>query len=219
MSFDRDGYILLKNIFTNEQIQQYKKCVLDYCKTHSTIKNAGGITIPDFMRHKDLEMVGDMKENAKIQKTLQELLGNNYRFCGHNDIGVNRVVGWHKDKLNGIYAKCEKHNIWSPGPNGDKFNIVKVLVYLQDHSNNNDGLKLVPCSHKTSSMDTKGWIQMRPTVGDVLIFDQRITHRGMDRQVKEPRILVAFGYGVNNVFTDEFERGTIQRQNDQNKKV
>ena len=54
-------------------------------------------------------------------------------------------------------------------------------------------------------------------LGDVIIFDQRITHRGMVKQVKYPRILISFGFGKNNIFTDNFEKGTIVRQDSQNK--
>lgn len=39
----------------------------------------------------------------------------------------------------------------------------------------------------------------------------------MDKQMDGIRILVSFGFGKNNIFTDNFEKGTIQRQNDQNK--
>ena len=169
MSFQRDGYVVLKNMFTEQQIQQYKKCVLEFCKTHKTIRNAGGITIPDFIRHQELEMVGDMRNHKTLQDNLNMILGKEHRFCSHNDIGVNRIVGWHKDKLNGIYAKYEKHDIWKKAEDGSEFKIVKVLIYLQDHSNNNDGLKLVPGSHRTSSMDPKGWIQLRPALGLSLI--------------------------------------------------
>lgn len=38
----------------------------------------------------------------------------------------------------------------------------------------------------------------------------------MEKQVKGDRILVAFGFGRNNIFTNNFEKGTIQRQNEQN---
>jgi hypothetical protein len=38
----------------------------------------------------------------------------------------------------------------------------------------------------------------------------------MDRQLPNPRILISFGFGKNNIFTDNFEKGTMQRQNDQN---
>ena len=30
------------------------------------------------------------------------------------------------------------------------------------------------------------------------------------------RILVSFGFGANNIYTEEFEKGTILRQNEQN---
>ena len=39
----------------------------------------------------------------------------------------------------------------------------------------------------------------------------------MENQVKQKRILVSFGFGKNNIFTDNFEKGTINRQNKQNK--
>ena len=37
----------------------------------------------------------------------------------------------------------------------------------------------------------------------------------MTEQCNQQRILVSFGFGKNNIFTDNFEKGTIQRQNDQ----
>lgn len=145
--------------------------------------------------------------------------GDNFRFCGLNDIGVNRIVGWHKGKLNDSYASYETTDIWSTTESGEKHEILKVLIYLEDHANDSDGLKVVPGSHLTRKVDPKGFIQLRPKLGDVIIFDQRITHRGMDRQLPSPRILVSFGFGKNNIFTDNFEKGTIQRQNDQNKDI
>ena len=41
----------------------------------------------------------------------------------------------------------------------------------------------------------------------------------MDKQIKEKRILVSFGFGKNNIFTENFEKGTMQRQNDHNNKI
>ena len=76
---------------------------------------------------------------------------------------------------------------------------------------------IVPKSHLNPKIDPKGYIQLKPEIGDVVIFDQRITHRGMSKQVQYPRILISFGFGKNNIFTDNFEKGTIIRQNKQNK--
>jgi len=216
MDFWKDGYIILRNVFSSQEINEYRELIHKFVKENKTLKNAGGITIPNFIKHSELSEVKGLMENEKIHKELERIFGgNDYRFCQHNDIGINRIVGWHKDKLNGKYASHETVDIWSE-INGEKHEIVKVLIYLQDHRDNNDGLKLVPGSHLVRNMQTKGTIQLRPELGDVVIFDQRITHRGMDHQVKDSRILVAFGFGKNNIFTDNFEKGTVKRQNDQN---
>ena len=213
-----EGYFVLKNVFSSDEINHFHEVVLKYVQTNKTIRNEGGITIPDFVKYSVLLDVAQIKDNNKINKSLTDLFDGDYRYCGHNDIGINRIVGWHKDKLNAPYAKYETSDIWSE-VDGEKHGIVKVLIYLQDHSNNNDGLKLIPGSHLNKQIKTNNVVQLHPDIGDVIIFDQRITHRGMERQVPHSRILVSFGFGKNNIFTDNFEKGTILRQNNQNKSL
>ena len=211
------GYIVLKNIFSKEELMKCQEEVLAYIKNNKQIQNAGGITIPDFIKKRELHLTSQLKENPKLIKALDEIFnGNNYRFCFHNDIGINRIVGWHKDRLNGEYAKYQSIDIWSEHQ-GERHEIVKVLIYLENHINDHSGLKLVPGSHLTRNLNYNNCIELHPELGDVVIFDQRITHRGMEKQVDNPRILVSFGFGKNNIFTDQFESGTILRQNNQNK--
>lgn len=212
---EKNGYIIVKHVFKPEQLKELTNVILNYIQHNKTISNARGITIPDFIKISELNKVSMLKENEVLHRVLNEIFEGNYRFCSHNDIGINRIVGWHKDKLNNEYAKFETHDIWSTWKD-EKHEIVKVLIYFQDHSNNNDGLKVVSGSHKTKEMDHIHVHQLRPSLGDVVIFDQRITHRGMDKQVSHPRILVSFGFGKNNIFTDNFEKGTSLRQHKQN---
>ncbi len=210
------GYVIINNSFTSEELQKIKEEIISYTQTHSCLHNSSGITIPDFIKRPELANVSTMKTNQHIHTVLQTILGDNYRFCQHNDIGINRIVGWHKDKLNGVYGKYETIDIWK-SHQGETHQIVKVLTYLEDHTNDNHALKLVPGSHLIRNVNSKGFIQMHPKLGDTIIFDQRITHRGMTQQQQYPRILVSFGFGKNNIFTDNFEKGTIERQNKQNK--
>ena len=213
----KEGFIIINNVYTKEELCECSCEINNFIRKNKTLKNSGGITIPDFIKNKELSQTSLLKDNVNIHNVLKEIYnGNNYRFCSHNDIGINRLVGWHKDKLNGEVSKYETVNIWSEH-NGEKHEIIKVLIYLEDHSKNNDGLKVVPGSHLTSKINPEGYIQLNPKIGDVIIFDQRITHRGMEKQVPNPRILVSFGFGKNNIFTDNFEKGTIIRQNKQNK--
>lgn len=212
----KEGYFILKNVFTKKELKECQEEITNHIKHNNTMKNAGGISIPDFIKRKNLSKTAQLKDNEKIHTTLKDIFnGNDYRFCAHNDIGINRIVGWHKDKLNGAVSKYETVNIWQEY-NGNNHEIVKVLIYLESHENNNEGLKLIPRSHSHSKINPTGWIQLNPEIGDVIIFDQRITHRGMSKQVNYPRILVSFGFGKNNIFTDNFEKGTIVRQNRQN---
>lgn len=212
-----DGYVILNSIFTEDELIHCRSEILNYIETHKVMENASGISIPDFVSFDELKATASLKENKKLVSKLGDYFeGDNYRFCKHNDIGINRIVGWHKDKLNGEVSKYETVNIWDEN-NGDKHEILKVLIYLEDHTRDNDGLKLVPKSHLKQEINSHGYIQLKPKLGDVVIFDQRITHRGMERQVRYPRILVSFGFGKNNIFTDNFEKGTIIRQNTQKK--
>ena len=210
------GFFIVKNVFSNSEIQEFKNIIMNYIKTNKCIINAKGITIPDFIKCSKLEKIAEIKNNKKINDILSEIFDNNYRFCSHNDIGINRIVGWHKDKLNGEHAKYETCDIWNE-VDGEKHEIVKVLLYIEDHSNYNQGLKVIPGSHLERKINIKNVHQLNPAIGDIIIFDQRITHRGTDRHIPHQRILVSFGFGKNNIFTDNFEKGTVKRQNGQNK--
>lgn len=209
------GYIVIKNAISSDILNKCKSEILDYISNNKCITNCEGITIPNFIKKQELQTVSELRNNSAILSILDNIFDKNYRFCSHNDIGINRIVGWHKDKLNGIYEKYETINIWENFEN-ETHEIVKVLIYLQDHTNNDDGLTIVPYSHKINDYSTDNSILLHTQLGDIIIFDQRITHRGMCQQVEVPRILVSFGYGKNNIFTDNFEKGTICRQNDQN---
>ena len=52
--------------------------------------------------------------------------------------------------------------------------------------------------------------------GDMVVFDQRILHRGQSSHYKntynEDRYLITFGYGLDNEFTREHMSGTVARR-------
>ena len=216
--YQRDGYVICENIFSSEELDACKEEINAYVRDNpSKIVVAEGLNIVDFLGRHNLPITHKLKDLHRVHYTLKIIFGgDNYRFCSHNDIGINRVVGWHKDKLNNQYAKYQIHDIWG-NVEDEKHEIVKVAVYLQDHSDNNGALQVVPGSHLHRELNHGGSIYLHPKKGDVVIFDQRITHRGMETQCADTRILISLGFGKNNIFTDEFEQGTIRRQNDHNK--
>jgi len=212
MEIRTQGYTVLKGVYTAEEIAAAREAVMAYHADHPMLDNANGRFLPDFLTLPGLEAVASLKTAPRAVAALEEAFGDQpYRFCGHSDISINRVVsGWHKDILNGPYVRYQRGDPWAPD-----YHILKLGIYLQDHSENNDALQVVPGSHLRRGMETAGAIRLRPALGDAVLFDQRITHRGMERQVEGTRIMISFGFGAENDHTAGFEEGTRARQRDQ----
>ena len=209
-NYDTLGFVIIPKVFTKEEIDECRKEIQDYSNENHT-------SIVNFIGRNILPKTSKLKDSNKLHLVLREIFnGDNYRFCGHNDIGFNRFVNWHKDKLNTPYDKYEKLDVFNKNQN-----ICKVAIYLQEHSNNNDALHIIPGSQYTREIKTNNCRTLQPSVGDVVVFDQRLTHRG--RSIFDifkfgnsiPRILVSFGFGLNNEYTDQFELGTKMRQQNQ----
>ena len=84
---------------------------------------------------------------------------------------------WHKDdgtqggKSKGYFGE------WTYG-NSD-CNIYRVAIYFQDHSKDSAGFSVIPGSHKKSPKEYQGDpVTLNTNVGDVIIFDPRLTHSG-----------------------------------------
>jgi hypothetical protein len=213
----RNGYVIAKGVFTPAEISAAREAVVSYAASQPTLANASGKFLPDFLEIGALAPVAALCSSPALKVALDDCFGgSSYRFCGHNDIGINRVVsGWHKDILNGNYVGYMKTSPWATGPSGETYQILKVGIYLEDHTSDPNALQVIPGSHLWADMRLPNPLRLRPALGDCVAFDQRITHRGMERQVEGTRIMVSFGYGANNFFTDAFEAGTRARQRDQ----
>jgi len=227
--FNREGYVVVDNVFTPSEIAALRAGVIRHKRQSGTkFSPLGpvdpGVTIPDFMSRSEFRFMHHLPHHPPLRRALNDVFaGEPYRYCSHNDVGINRVVSWHKDRLNDQYRRYQKLPLWGPGsesPDGGHF-IVKALVYLQEHAHDDNGLALVSGSHRTPSMATHTTTRARPRLGSAVIFEQRLTHRGMSvldavrhhfESDKDDRILVSLGFGLRNNHTDEFEAGTLARQ-------
>ena len=209
-----DGFIVYKNLLKKEEIDNLRSFIIKYLKEGNGFKNAGGYAKPDWVNDKKCESIMWLLNDKRIDKILKESIGEDYIFLEHNDIHMDRIVGWHKDRLSGAGKKYEKHNPWSI-VDGEKQQIYKLNIYLQDHSGDGHALAVKEKTHLNENNNGKE-IVLKPEIGDVVLFDQRMTHRGQVKKYKEPRLLISLGYGIPNIFAEEFKRGTMARQNHQN---
>ena len=212
------GYIIIDNFYEINDILKMRNIILHNMLVKKNMLSTG--SKPNFLgdiRYHNL--IPFLKLN-EINKVMKEIFDGPYHFCSHNDIGLNRIVYWHKDTLNNEYKKYQKTDIWSE-VNGEKHEIYKVLIYLQDNTLNDNGLTLIEGSHLDRNIHSNNTLSSKiktihNKIGSIIIFDQRITHRGQLHNIPGHRILISLGFGKNNIFTHEFEEGTIKRQYDQN---
>ena len=69
-----DGYFIVKNVFSYDEIKHYKDVILNYIKKNGTIRNSGGITIPDFMKHIEFDDIFQQKNEILKFKLYKHLL-------------------------------------------------------------------------------------------------------------------------------------------------
>jgi len=219
-----DGFALLPGLLTNDEIAQLREASVRYCYTEDkALPHQGGFTVPDFLSLPEFSSVQWIKTHSGIEGALKQVMGEQFTFCAHNDIGCDRISFWHKDRLNGAVRKYQVQDPW--GKVGDEVHeIYKVLIYLEDHHEDDHGLKLIPGSHLRQAITTPGdeIVQLHPREGDVLFFDQRISHQGQTSFSKHKdgyRILMSLGFGKKNIFTEEFANGTTVRQGTQQKQM
>ena len=110
-------------------------------------------------------------------------------LVSHNDIGVDLIVKWHKDRLNQEYAVFQQRPLWSDG-GLDGQRIIKAAIYLQDHTTDNQSLVAVPGSWREPSLClSPSTVTLHPPLGSAVIFEQRNTHRGAHSHVRSGNVL------------------------------
>ena len=223
------GYVTVHDVFTPAEIDELRDRIL--AQSTVGIFHSLGWSVVDFMNRPSFEFLHSLPRRPSLLAALSQLFGpRSFRYCSHNDIGIDRIVGWHKDLLNGIFSQFQRTPLWKPRTTSqgsdDGHLIVKALIYLQDHSEDDDALRVVDGSHRVSQTRTPAQLvrQLRPPKGSVVIFEQRITHRGQEpalelvappaRNLKDRsrRVVITLGFGAENIFTEEFEAGTRARQ-------
>ena len=113
---ERDGYMVVDGVLPAATVDELRDRVLA-ARTSGwwslTCKPSHGVTMPDFVARPQLAFLRQLLEEPAVLSALASVFrGQRFRFCGHSDVGVDRLVPWHKDRLNGAYAKYQQLPIW-----------------------------------------------------------------------------------------------------------
>mmetsp|Transcript_23996 Transcript_23996/g.66726 ORF Transcript_23996/g.66726 Transcript_23996/m.66726 type:complete len:328 (-) Transcript_23996:151-1134(-) len=220
------GYAHLVGLLNRSEVESLRSVAYDFCygaQRKALPLTWGGYSVPAFLDLDEFSEARWLKDDPRIHRVLKGAFnGADYRFASHHDVGCDFVGVWHKDYLRGPVAKFQKRDIWAADEDGERHQIYKVMVYLQDHEHDEQALKVVPGSHvlRDISLD-RGYTALHPSMGDAVIFEQRLSHAGNTfyNPFGSGRLFMQVGFGKVNAFTDEFERGTIERQQTYQKKM
>jgi len=173
--FDKDGYFLIKNVFTKEEIDQIRKDAYKsfeedkkksvYTKFDSTLTNAtygkGDMLSKPLMKH----LVWD----ERILQIARVILGGDPVYYGDSNYHFGTGFrGFHRDNV-------DRKDLTAPDWQGDDYSIVRMGIYLQDHKKYSGGLKLRVGSHKNPSGKV---VFVDSEIGDVAIWSLKTLHSG-----------------------------------------
>ena len=220
MSFDNDGYLIIHDVLTKEEVQEYRDELDNYLDNNRSFRaeeskilpgwagNTPGLSDSLNNLHKDPRV---LEEVSKIYK------GQEFRYVNHSDLHQNKRTTWHRDIHDLERGGCNL-GVWT-----EECFIIKASFLLQDHIDNKFGLLVQPGTHLGNF--TSQAVHLNNVSTDLIIFDQRILHSGQyDRPLYHNvygrnRYLLTFGYGLNNAYSDFHDKGATLRQNRQREEM
>jgi hypothetical protein len=219
--FLEQGYIVYKNFLNKDFIEEYRNILDNYLETHNSFhEDTTSKIIPGFAGiTPELKELNNLHENAKLLDLLKTIFDNETLvFLDHSDLHQNKTTGWHRDTGDYIRGGGNIQNIWQKD-----CLIIKISFLLQDHLDNTYGLWFNPGSHIENIKNQEVHAYTEST--DLIIFDQRILHRG---QVSKPsykdiykknRYLITYAFGLDNDHSKIHMLGATKRQNQQRSKM
>ena len=221
----KNGYCVLKSVFDNEKIDQFRlnamsgKHLMGQTRAASHSYHLAGFhRFPHFAQcHADLLC------NSTINNALANYFDEqSFYAIGLSDITVNRSQQWHTDLLRDKYREyLHEDSLWDTHTKG----FIKALVYLQSGKS----LRIIPGSHLQPTPLNDGeldvfarsatYVQLDVAAGDVVMMDIWAVHRGStDDEMsassleQSPKILLSTVFGaLNSPFSKSMELGNMHR--------
>jgi hypothetical protein len=160
-----NGWVLVKSIFSEKEIDDIREKV--YKSQNSGHK---GDILSNPLLH---EIVFD----KRVLDILRELTADQLIYFGDSSYLVdNKSHGFHKDNP-------DRNDPTAPDWYGD-YSVLRVGIYLQDHTHSSGGLLLRDKSHKLFSISEGRGFNVPIQKGDVVVWYLKTTHSGNARLFK-----------------------------------
>lgn len=219
--FNKFGFLILRNVFDQKQCETFKKEILKFYfgeenksfNYYAPNYRDGKQTVcPLAFNFEKLQSLLTIFDNIQLNKVLKELTDNKLLFLHHSDAHVDTVAGkgWHRDTDWQLKNHDNKINIWDDKDN-EKYCVIRIALYLQDHHLDTNGLYIRAGSHKKEGPSKEFYAKTR--TGDVILFDSRLYHKGgHSGRKKDYRAAIYWAMGRDNIFSHQHIEAQLQRQ-------
>lgn len=170
-ALDEDGIFVVRDVLSPDEVAKLR----DILRSHLTkrgLRHSLGKTQPNAA-----EEVPDLAficAHPRILDVMTQVLGeSNVAFTGHCDIHMNMLSGWHKDSGETVPGGY----FTGPYMTSPECRVYKVAIYLQD-TGPRDGFTARLGSHRQTDLGVGEALTARSRIGDIVVFDVRITHTG-----------------------------------------
>jgi hypothetical protein len=154
---DQNGWIWEKAVFSKEEIAQIRQWAIEGKK-----KNPKGDLFQD-------ENLWKVLMDDRILKIVKQVMGENPVYFGDSNISFDvSDNGFHKDNVDRFNPEGGD---WK-GP----YTIIRMGIYLQDHTQHSGGITLREKSHKVPGVGHGKILNVRSAEGDVLSWFLTTTH-------------------------------------------
>jgi hypothetical protein len=171
---DGDGFVVLPAVLSPDEVAQLRLQTCEILEQRGTGKSGGKVLPNAAVEAPEITWVF---LNPAILEAVTVALGATPVFTMEADLHRNFVAGkWHKDSGEQVmergYFDCD--------PIGNSnCRVLKVALYLEDHIDGS-GLHVCPGSHRSRLVDAPRDFAIPTKAGDAVLFDVRITHRGVE---------------------------------------
>ena len=206
---DEHGWFLIKDVFSESEIKTFR----DYAEKDNSHNG-------DLLSAKHLSKI---IIDDRVINIFKEATGNdNLVYFGDSTLSYNKsLIGFHKDSK-------DREIIASNEFKDKNYSLIRLGIYLQDHSKHSKGLCLRSGSHLHQSIHKGKIINVKSEVGDVIIWKLTTTHSpnaeilslfpniafhpGITKRLPNflkkksisPRLALFIGFGINDQYTADY---------------
>ena len=206
---NKQGWMVIKNVFSKAEIDLFR----DYAEKDK--RHKGDLLSSEFLSKVILDerIINIFKECTGIDKLI---------YFGDSTLSYNsQLCGFHKDSKD----RDKKDSVEFKDIN---YSLLRLGIYLQDHSEHSKGLCLRSDSHLHQSVHKGKIINVKSEVGDLIVWKLTTTHSPnadivsllpnysfhpqltkllpnfLKKKSIEPRLALFMGFGVEDHYAEDY---------------